>query len=224
MTSVQADAAHIPSPQSANPTAYFQLLEFTMSTIPMLLLRAGLLSFCTAAMQTPLRDPSRTPKHMTSTTYNQIPALVFYKTYPVHAPGHEPSGCMDQLRRAEPETAFDPTRLHTPGDWATAGAAIFDAPTFFENPARASAGPQWFPAAGVPVAKDGSYPFARYVVRKKGEVELGGNSCSSCYTRVLPDGSVLKGAQGNNPLDRVLGASFAALAKQGHAAEVLDQV
>jgi mono/diheme cytochrome c family protein len=168
-----------------------------------------------ASMQTPLREPSRTPKHMTSGTYNRIPVLPIYKTYPVYAPGREPADYMERLRELEPEEVFHPDRLHTPDEWAKAGEAIFDAPTFFQNPAQAPAGPQFFPAAGVPVAADGTYPFSRYVIRKKGEVELGGNSCAGCHTRVMPDGTVLKGAQGNLPIERVLSVTLRALAKQG---------
>ncbi len=152
---------------------------------------------------------------MASAAYNRIPALTIYKTYPVYAPGREPAGYMDHLRQVEPEIVFDPARLHTPAEWAKAGEAVFDAPTFFENPARTPTGPQYYPAAGVPVAADGTYPFSRYVIRKKGEVELGGNSCAGCHTRVMPDGSVLKGAQGNFPVERVLAVSLRALAKQG---------
>ena len=40
-------------------------------------------------------------------------------------------------------------------------------------------------------------PFLRYVVRKKGTVEVGQISCAMCHTRVMPDGSTVKGAQGN---------------------------
>jgi Di-haem oxidoreductase, putative peroxidase len=168
-----------------------------------------------ASMQTPLRNPDRTPKHMAAGVYNRLPVLTIYKTYPVYPPGREPTGYMERLRELEPEIVFDPAHLHTPADWAKAGEAIFDAPTFFENPAEALAGPQYYPAAGVPVATDGTYPFSRYVIRKKGEVELGGNSCAGCHTRVMADGSVLKGAQGNLPLERVLSVSLRALARQG---------
>jgi mono/diheme cytochrome c family protein len=42
----------------------------------------------------------------------------------------------------------------------------------------------------------------RYVVREKGKVELGILSCAMCHTRVMPDGTVIKGAQGNFPDDR----------------------
>ncbi len=174
-------------------------------------------------MQTPLRDPSRTPKHMASEVYNRIPALTIYKTYPVYAPGREPAGYMERLRGLEPEVIFEPARLHTPEDWVKAGEAIFDAPTFFQDPAQAPAGPRFYPAAGVPVAADGTYPFSRYVIRKKGEVELGGNSCAGCHTRVMPDGSVLKGAQGNFPVERVLAVSLRALARQGTGDMVVAQ-
>src|SRR5436190_24108694 len=70
-----------------------------------------------ASMQTPLRDPSRTPKHMPSEIYNRMPAIVFYKTYPIYAPGREPAGYMEQLRQLEPQIVFDPARLRTAADW-----------------------------------------------------------------------------------------------------------
>src|SRR5262249_23627141 len=56
---------------------------------------------------------------------------------------------------------------------------------------------------GIPVARDGVMPYASYVIRKKGEIEVGNFSCASCHTRVMPDGTVLKGAQGNFPLDAI---------------------
>jgi hypothetical protein len=168
-----------------------------------------------ASMQTPLRDPTRTPKHMSSSAYNRLPVVIVYKTYPVYAPGREPAGYMDRLRKLDPEIIFHPEQLHTDGDWARAGEAIFDAPTAFDNPDMAFVNPRFFAAAGVPVAADGTYPFRRYVIRKKGEVELGGNSCAVCHTRVMPDGSVVKGAQGNMPIERVLAETLRAAVKQG---------
>ena len=62
-------------------------------------------------MQTPLRDPTRTPKHLSSGAYNRIPALTVYKTYPVYAPGREPAGYIERLRGLEPEIAFHPDRV-----------------------------------------------------------------------------------------------------------------
>ena len=62
--------------------------------------------------------------------------------------------------------------------------------------------PDWYRSTRAPLFKDGSLPFYRYVIREKGKVEIGVNSCGMCHTRVMPDGSALKGAQGNFPFDR----------------------
>jgi hypothetical protein len=57
----------------------------------------------------------------------------------------------------------------------------------------------WYREHKVPVAKDGTVPFYRYVVRQKGKVEIGTLACSNCHARVMADGSIVKGAQGNFP-------------------------
>jgi hypothetical protein len=52
----------------------------------------------------------------------------------------------------------------------------------------------------LPPNADGSLPSflpgARYIIRKKGVLEVGINSCAGCHTRIMPDGSYLPGAQG----------------------------
>ena len=54
----------------------------------------------------------------------------------------------------------------------------------------------------MPLTLEGTVPFYRYVVREKGKVELGSFSCGTCHTRILPDGTIVKGAQGNFPMGR----------------------
>src|SRR5262249_40500296 len=49
---------------------------------------------------------------------------------------------------------------------------------------------------------DGVLPEFQYEVRSRGVVELGANACARCHTRVMPDGSLLKGAQSNQPSQR----------------------
>jgi hypothetical protein len=63
----------------------------------------------------------------------------------------------------------------------------------------------WFVNNKVPVSTEGVMPFMRWVVREKGKVELGILSCAQCHTRVMPDGTIIKGAQGNFPDDRAFG-------------------
>jgi hypothetical protein len=66
------------------------------------------------------------------------------------------------------------------------------------------ANPEWYAATGVRVAKDGTVPWVRYVIRGAGNVEAGNLSCGFCHTRVLPDGSVVKGAQSNFAFDKAI--------------------
>ena len=46
------------------------------------------------------------------------------------------------------------------------------------------------------------------MVRKKGQVELGSFACGMCHTRIQPGGSIIKGAQGNFPGDRVVAFDY----------------
>ena len=52
-----------------------------------------------------------------------------------------------------------------------------------------------------PLAKDGTITAYRYVVRERGEIEVGGLFCGSCHSRVMPTAVVIKGAQGNFPME-----------------------
>jgi hypothetical protein len=65
-------------------------------------------------------------------------------------------------------------------------------------------------------------PYARYVVRTKDKVEIGVLACAMCHTRVLDDGTVVVGAQGNYPFDRNIGLiERDALAAGGNEQELL---
>ena len=134
------------------------------------------------------------PKTMDDPAYNQLPERVIYKSYAVYHPGREPKGYMEWLKKQEPEILEHPT-----------GEQLFNSPTSF-GPVFFSAAdvrdPSFYDKMGMPVAKDGTVPFATWVIRRKGEVELGSMGCNTCHTRVMPDGSILPGAQGNNPGDR----------------------
>ncbi len=155
-------------------------------------------------LEVPLAKPEFSPKHISEADYYRIPERVIYRTYPVYHPDREPDGYQEWLKRREPEVAFDAKNLTTKQDWIAAGELIFNAPTSF--------GPVFFGAdqlrdasfieeTGMPVARDGTIPFATWVVREKGKVELGSMGCNTCHTRVLADGTVVAGAQGNNPGD-----------------------
>src|SRR5262245_4920968 len=124
-----------------------------------------------------------------------------YKSYPIYAPGKEPPGYFERLKQLEPEIVFDPAKLKTETDWIKAGELVFEAATMFDAVGATEVrNPKFYEQTRIPPASGGTVPFYRYVVRKKGEVEVGFLSCATCHTRVMPDGTVIKGAQGNFPI------------------------
>ena len=178
-----------------------------------------------ATLEVPLANPVGSPKHVSSDYYYRIPVPPIYRNYPVYAPDREPPGYMEWLKRQEPVIKWNDSGtaplLKTDEDWIKAGAIVFDAPVDLDRFVTAAEieDPAWYKKTGTPVAADGTIPFVRYVVRKKGTVEVGQNSCAWCHTRVMPDGSILKGAQGNLPVVRA--AAYSLRAAQARDSEKL---
>ncbi len=163
-----------------------------------------------ASVEIPLADARNSPTHISRDYYYRIPVRRVYKSYPVYAPGREPKGYWEWLRQQEPEVVFDPVRLKSQADWIKAGELVFEAPIAYDFIVTNSQvkNEAWYQKTGPPIAQDGVVPFVRYVVRRKGQVELGTLSCAMCHTRVMPDGAVIKGAQGNFPFDRAVAHSI----------------
>jgi len=160
------------------------------------------------SFQLPLADPKLSPKLISSSYYYSIPVRPIYKSYDVYRPDREPPGYMDELKRKEPQVIFNSSKLKSEADWARAGEMVFDAPIEFVADGTLYSeirGMDWFIKNKVPVTSEGVMPFMRWVVREKGKVELGILSCAQCHTRVMRDGTVIKGAQGDFPDDRAFG-------------------
>ena len=163
-----------------------------------------------ATVELPLADPVGSPKHISSDYYYRIPVRLIYKSYAVYAPGHEPPGYMEWLKQQEPQIiwhgAAHKPPLNSESDWIRAGELVFDTPIYYTTHRVVSLedirNPKWYEKTGAPVPKDGTLPYVRYVIRKKGEVDLGNFACGFCHTRVMHDGTVLKGAQGNFPFEK----------------------
>jgi hypothetical protein len=151
-----------------------------------------------ASFELPLANPEFSPQHVSADYYYRMRVRPIHKTYPVYAPGKEPAGYLEWLAQQDPEIVFDPAALHTDADWIRAGELVFDAPIALvpleASPARF---PDFWEKSGVRVAADGTLPNKRYVIRQKGVVEVGNLACGQCHTRVMSDGTVIKGAQGN---------------------------
>lgn len=153
----------------------------------------------------PLAHEPASPKHISSEYYYRIPVRPVYRSYPIYHPDQEPTGYLASLKQRQPETIFDASELKTEADWIRAGEIVFEAPVEFVSTGqlflqvRKAA---WYEKNQIPLTKDGVFPFMRYVVREQGKVEVGILSCAMCHTRVMPDGAVIQGAQGNFPDDR----------------------
>src|SRR5712692_10021735 len=162
-------------------------------------------------LELPLADPAGSPKHVSADYYYKIRVRPIYRSYLVFAPGHGPNGYVDRLKQQEPVIVWDDKGhappLKTEADWIRAGEIVFDAAIVYDGITTAAdvSEPDWYSKTGVLLTRDGVMPFYRYVIREKGKVELGRLACSACHTRVMSDGTTLKGAQGNLSFDRARG-------------------
>lgn len=159
----------------------------------------------------PLASPEHSPRHVSRDYYYALPERVLYKSYPIYHPDREPAGYLDRLRAVAPERVFDAALLESDADWVAAGRLVFEMPIDYGNPIVGMAqirDPAFYARHQIPLAGDGTFPFARYVVRENGKVEVGNLSCAMCHTRVMPDRSTVLGAQGNFPFDAVFAAAI----------------
>jgi hypothetical protein len=166
-----------------------------------------------AELELPLANPVGSPKHVSADYYYRIPVRPIYKGYPVYAPGREPPNYKAWLAEQEPQMlwgeAAGGTR-HAPSlddeaGWIAAGEMVFDAPIGFStgNNLPLLGEPAFYESTGIALARDGLFPYQQYVIREKGKIEIGVLACAMCHTRVMPDGAIIKGAQGNLPTDRM---------------------
>ena len=188
-----------------------------------------------ARHEVPLADPAGSPKHVSADYYYRIPVRPIYKSYPVYEPGHEPPGYLDHLKQLEPVILWDDKGhappLKTEADWIRAGELVFDSALSYRTTGQIESlrNPAWYKTLGIPVAKDGTVPEYHYVIRTRGTVEVGATSCANCHTRIMPDGSVLKAAQSNYPVNQAAAYAFrqaaaAARDKEKYLADLRGQV
>jgi len=154
------------------------------------------------AMQVPLADPRGTPVQVPEGYYYRIPVRAVFKAYPVYLPDREPKTYQNWLMQQEPQSAFDAATLKTEADWIRAGEVVFDWPLVFQPYSREALEEIYLKVhrqQKLAAAADGTIPYLRIVIRKKGVLELGLRSCGTCHSRVQADGTVIKGAQGTFP-------------------------
>jgi len=146
----------------------------------------------------PLAGLGAPPSLISEREYYALPE-VNLKTYPVYVPDREPPNYLKWLEQQDPQPMVNVSKLKTDQDWADAGREVFygrELPRFTgcEDNLQLIRDPQALAAYRLQTTKDGVILGLRYVVRQKGEVELGTNTCAMCHVQVRPDGELIEGA------------------------------
>jgi len=158
-----------------------------------------------AEWATPLATLKVRPGHLSEKEYYAIPSAEWVRSYPVYFPGREPEGYWQMLQSKKPEPLVAPG-ARTQAEWVEAGRRAFeemDVPAFrttdpkFITKIRSA---EIYSKLGGHPQKDGTLYGWRWVPTAKG-VELSISECSGCHTRIMPDGTRLLGAQGNDTGD-----------------------
>jgi len=148
----------------------------------------------------PLVRPQNAPKPTTSEQYYKLPVRPIWKSYPVYHPDKAPPDYIEWLRSQTPEQIANPTAeeiYESPTIFGSLGARPPSDPPFIHDKA-------WFDKVNPPLTREGAITGLVYVIRIKGKVEVGARSCATCHNRVMPNGAVIKGGQGNFPVDAAL--------------------
>ena len=139
--------------------------------------------------------------------YYKLPERKVFKSYPILLTDDIEANrkYIDSLKSLDPVDLFQ-NEPKTEQDLIRLGEEVFNAPlaTFDYSDDFFKGLNISVKDAGVPVSKK-TFPFYSYVVDEKSKIKIGVFSCAMCHTRVMPDGSIIKGAQGNFPLDRIDG-------------------
>src|SRR5580765_600617 len=155
-----------------------------------------------ATWATPVAGINVTANFYTEEEYYAAP-VDNLRTYPVYAPDKEPKGYRDWMLKQGAQRLIEPEKLKTDRDWVEAGRVVFggldfpvtrtDDPRVMKFLSDADA----VRKGGDAITKDGVIPALRWSVDRDGKLKVGLADCSGCHSRMMPDGSLLLGAQGN---------------------------
>jgi len=164
----------------------------------------------TATFRLPLAALGKAPGLISEKEYYALPE-VNIKTYPVYSPEKEPAGYMEWLAQQDPKPLVDVSKIKTDADWIAAGREVFygrELPRFTgsEHNLQLIRDPRVLAAYKLQTTADGRLLGLRYVVREKGKVELGTDTCAMCHVRVLADGKIIEGpANVHTPFGPLMG-------------------
>lgn len=146
-----------------------------------------------ATLEVPLADPKFSARHVPTDYYHRIPVRPIYRSYSIYYPGKEPrKDYLAWLKEQEPEVIWGEGKtppLATEEDWIKAGEMVFDAAIGTDQEVIGNVitlanvqDRSWYQQTKMPLAQDHHLPFARFVIRKRGNIEVGNLSCAYCHT------------------------------------------
>ena len=153
-----------------------------------------------AGYRVPLAGLGKAPVLVSEHDYYALPEANL-KTYVVYTPDKEPPGYIQWLKQQDPQPLVDVNKLKTQADWLAAGREVFygrELPRFSgsEDNLQLIRNPQVLAAYRLQTTQDGVLLGLRYVVREKGKVELGTDTCAMCHVQVR-DGKLIEGLPNN---------------------------
>lgn len=155
------------------------------------------------AMTTPLAGLKTPIKYAPADWYYRIPERVIYRGYPVYVPNKEPRDYLNFLNAQEPEIVFDTAKMSTESDWLRAGESVFASGEAFDLlTADDLHDPALWGKFQFRADAEGSLPGWRYVIRKRGKVELAMTLCGGCHEREI-GGRTVPGAPATALVDAI---------------------
>jgi hypothetical protein len=175
-----------------------------------------------ATWATPVAGLGIAPGHFSEEEYYAAP-IDNLRTYPVYHPKFEPPGYREWMLAQGPQPLIEPEKLKTKADWIDAGRRVFeeldtavtrtDDPVVIGHFSDAAAIDKLSDATHDGLTRDGILLEYRWVVDYDGKLKISMGSCSTCHTRLMPDGTLLRGASSNydladSPAKKILVSSF----------------
>ncbi|MBI3652320.1 MAG: hypothetical protein HY231_14965 [Acidobacteria bacterium] len=155
-----------------------------------------------ASWATPIAGINTTPNFYTEEEYYAAP-VDNLRTYPVYHPDHEPKNYQEWLQQQGAQPLIEAEKITSEKAWIEAGRRVFDeldVPILRTADVRIRQYLQDREALKrdrIQTTKEGVIPGLRWVVEKNGQVKLTLSECASCHTRLMDDGTLIRGAQGN---------------------------
>src|SRR5881296_529452 len=155
-----------------------------------------------ATWNLPVAGVNTKPRHYSEAEYYAAP-VDNLRTYPVYHPDREPPGYLKSLEQRGAEPLIEVGKARTRSEWVEAGRRVFDELDFplartsdrrVLDYFRSAKALEKYPMR---VDREGRLIDFRWIVERTGQVKLGIRDCATCHSRLMPDGSVLAGAQAN---------------------------